>query len=93
MSSGALLAVIVGSILILAGLALVLLAALNVIKVAERGLRPAVVEAGVGWPDVAKEFIAWLRASLAKNLVPGFALVLVGTAIIIVALVVSASGS
>lgn len=86
MSSGALIAVIVGAVLVISGLAWAFLAALGVIKAAERRLRPAAAEEA-GWPDVVRDFIAWLKDSLPKKLVPGFALVLAGSAIIIVALV------
>src|SRR4051812_36296588 len=71
MSSGAVIAVIVGAFLVVAGIVFIFLAAANLIKEAEKGLsNKTAEEVGAGWPDVVRDFIAWLKSALPKKLVP-----------------------
>jgi hypothetical protein len=86
MNTGELIAVIVGAVLIVAGIVLVILTVSNVLRGTEERLQPGPAEEA-SWPDVVKAFIEWLKETLPKKLVPGFAMIIIGAAIIIAALV------
>lgn len=89
MSAGAIVAVVFGGVLTLAGIVWVFLVAANVIDKAKAVDAQRSAKESVNWPEVVKEFLAWLQRNVSKKLLPGFAMMVIGTAIVIAALAFS----
>jgi hypothetical protein len=83
METAAVVAFIIGGLLIVAGIVWIFLAATNVIKEAGPELESRQPQADYGWPELIRDFLKWLKENIRKKLLPGIAMIVIGAAIII----------